>query len=162
MKVKHLLQEASFKAAQAAWERRNESPPEWDQEEFEPTDHGFEPFADVWSDIQQFLQQGNNLPAIAQSVGTHPQSMSSKFRKEKRIAVFTARDKYGDDIDEIYYTDDVMGVLRVLKQLATNPSQDNKENVRQLENAMAELTDESNMYNLDQADNLVKDKYSDY
>lgn len=165
MKVKSLFTEnyARNAASLRNWEdSRPEYPPEWDQEDFEPSDHGFEPFSEVWSDIQQFLQTGNNLPTIAQAVGTHPQSLFSRFRKEKRMAVLNARDNYGDDIDEIYYTDDVMGVLRVLKQIATNPSKDNNENIRQLDRAMAELTDDSNLYNHDQAEELVKDKHSDY
>jgi len=166
VKIKNILENtyARNAAALRGWENsRPEYPPEWDNEEMDPSDHGFESFAEVWSDVQQLLANGNNLPAISQAVGTHPQQLFAKFRKEKRIAVGIARENFSnEDLDDIYYSEDVMGVIRVLKQLATNPSQDQNQNIQQLEKAMAELTDDNNMFDYDGAERLVQDKYSDY
>lgn len=103
MKVSEIF-EANFNDQMRGWENQNQYPASWDDEEFEPTENGFEAFEDVWEQLGKTAREnsGAALVKIARESQTTPQKIFQELRKTQRYAVQEA----GGNADELFYTED--------------------------------------------------------
>ena len=117
MKVNQIL-EANFAQNLASWENnRPDHPPEWDNEEFEPTESGFVTFDDMWSGINNTIRQNNNaaIVNIAKTLKSTPQQVHQQIREIEQQARSETQGS-----DESFYSEELQGQISNLLQSAAS------------------------------------------